>query len=341
MIYLTTPTPAGSTLMTEDYYVKQVSSGYDELIFEVSIWDPVAAYIVEDTQIEERSDALQANLYLVKAIDRGKNTMTVKCQIDLDPWKSAFYESYVPVPQTGETKVTPMDIVEAVCLDGWTVQGSAAYTAIDPELASFTYMTPLDILDAIRDVFPGLTYRFDNIMHKITVARTDSGTESGIFVSRDTNLRTTFYKGKSSSLITRLYATGKDGLTFASINDGKAYVDNTGYRADVIIGYWRATEYEDAADLLAAATARLAELAWPERSFDVDIAATDIGDYPLFAPVKISDETIPAKYYTGVVNRVAERWIHPDHPERNKIVLTTAPARIQSQVAALIKKAVR
>jgi hypothetical protein len=75
----------------------------------------------------------------------------------------------------------------------------------------------------------------------------------------------------------------------------------------------------------------------PERSFDIDLAEKDIQQYPLFGVVRISDDTIPPPMYQGLTIRVAERWVHPDRPQNNKVILSTAPARIQSQVAGLIK----
>jgi phage minor structural protein len=199
-------------------------------------------------------------------------------------------------------------------------------------------VTPLDILDGIRELYPGLTYRFYCISKTIAITAASSGSDTGVLVSLDTNLRATYYKGKSTSLITRLYAEGKDGLTFASINDGKPYVDSTAYKDGAIIcGYWKATEYTDASDLLAATQARLATLSVPERSFDIDIAVSDIDQFPLFGVVRLSDDTIPRPIYQGVTIRVAERWIHPDHPQKNKVILSTAPARIQTQVKALMK----
>ena len=317
-----------------DYYIRQVSSGYDELIFETSIRSPAARIIQEERPMIERSGTIQANRYLVKSIDHGKTTMTVKCQVDVDDWKADFYPTFTP----DGTRVTPGDIVAQILPSGWHVAPGPNFRAIPAEAASMENVTPLDILDGIRELYPGLTYRFYAISKTIAITAASSGSDTGVLVSLDTNLRATYYKGKSTSLITRLYAEGKDGLTFASINDGKPYVDSTAYKDGAIIcGYWKATEYTDASDLLAATQARLATLSVPERSFDIDIAVSDIEQFPLFGVVRLSDDTIPRPIYQGVTIRVAERWIHPDHPQKNKVILSTAPARIQTQVKALMK----
>lgn len=324
-----------------DYYVKEVSSGYDELIFETSVRSPAAQILCEEQPMIERSDAARANRYLIKSIDHGKATVTVKCQVDLDAWKQDFYTSFMPTPPAGSSRVTPQNIVLQIMPTGWSLfpVSIPAFGTLPPEVVAMENVTPLDILDNLRELYPGLTYRFFAIEKMIQLTRPESGQDTGAFVSLDQNLRATYYKGKSTSLITRLYAEGRDGLTFASINDGKPYVDSTAYKDGAIIsGYWKATEYTDASDLLAATQARLALLSVPERSFDIDVAVTDIlQQYPLFSVVRISDDTIPPPMYRDVTIRVAERWIHPDHPQSNKIILSTAPARIQSQVASLIK----
>ena len=323
-----------------DYYVKEVASGYDELIFETSVRSPAAQIIMEEQPMIERSNAIRANRYLVKSIDHGKSTVTVKCQVDLDAWKQDFYTSFVPTPPSGSSRVSPQNIVLEIMPAGWSFfPGSMPiFGTLPPSVVAMENVTPLEILDGLRDLYPGLTYRFYALEKMIHLTRASSGINQGMFVSLDQNLRATYYKGKSTSLITRLYATGKDGLTFASINDGKPYVDSTAYKSGAIIsGYWEATEYTDAADLLAATQARLATLSVPERSFDIDLAVQDIMQFPLFGVVRISDDTIPPFMDQDVTIRVAERWVHPDHPQNNKVILSTSPARIQQQVASLIK----
>ena len=110
----------------------------------------------------------------------------------------------------------------------------------------------------------------------------NNGQNLGAFVTRDLNLKENNYKGKSSGFATRLYARGKDGLTFASINDGKPYVENHTYSNRIICAYWEDERYTIPQNLLADAQARLDEMAVPQRSFDcsvVDLAATNPDKY--------------------------------------------------------------
>ena len=55
---------------------------------------------------------------------------------------------------------------------------------------------------------------------------TFSGTDSGALFSYRKNLKSIQRVVDTRELVTRLYAYGKDGMTFASINGGKEYVED-------------------------------------------------------------------------------------------------------------------
>lgn len=315
----------------DGYYIKELASGYDELIFDIPIWDPAYREIQEQSNIKETSEGVSA-FYQVKAIDGGKDTAQVKCVLDLDVWRSGFYSTYEASNNTiGE-------IVTQVKPAGWTVVNLSQITA--RKTFTLTGVTPLGVLDACRDMFYGVSYQFDNDQQIVTIVNMYGGNNLGAFVMRDLNLTGCNYKGKSNNFITRLYAVGKDGLTFSDINDGKPYVDNNTYSNRVICAYWKDERYTQAAALLADATAKLAEMAIPQRSFDCDVkdlAAIDPDKYsylsfPLFSRVTLIDETRSA---AKIEHKVAERWRYPYMPDKNKVVLSTAPVRIQSQVVQI------
>ena len=321
----------GIPLRVDDYYIKQLASGLDELIFPISIWDEQYALIQEESSIREASgDPID---YLVKAIDGGSKTATVKCQIDLDDWKSVLNLNY----NSGSNSVG--DIVNAVKPTGWTVtdhSGISYKRTIKLEAA-----TPFDVLDACRSTFNNITFRFDNVNKSVDIINMANGTNLGAFVTRDLNLTANNYKGKSTSFVTRLYAYGKDGLSFADINGGKPYVENHTYSNRVICAYWNDDRYTVAANLLLDAQAKLDAMAVPQRSFDlsvVDLASDDPEHYPelefvLFSVVSLIDKT---RSGSKVDHTVVERWIYPYHPDKNKVTLSTAAPRIQSQVGQII-----
>lgn len=330
---LTVFTSSGSIpLRVDDYYIKELESGLDELVFSISIWDDEYKYIQEETSIREQSDG-QVCDYLIKAIDGGVNTAQIKAQIDLDEWRETLTVNYK------SESATLTEIVSAVAPDGWTVTDTSGFTY--RRTIALEAATPFDVLEQCRSTFKDCTFRFDNINKSITIINALGGQNLGAYATRELNLKGCEYKGKSTDFATRLYAYGKDGLSFASINDGKPYVDNNTYSNRVVCAYMSDERFTVAENLLADATAKLAEMAVPSRSFDcdvVDLAAIDPGrfghlSFPLFSIVGLIDET---RSSVKIDHRVVGRWRYPYLPQKNRVMLSTVAPRIQAQVSQVV-----
>lgn len=312
-------------IKNDDYYIRQVDTGRDELIFNISIWDELYPLIVEEASIQDR-DQMH---YLVKAIDAGADTAKVRCEIDLDEWRTTLN------PQYTNNSATCLATIQGVCPGNWTVQDRSGVTISRTITGAYT---PLDVAEVCKETY-GITLRWDNKNRVVTIINPANYQPLGAFVTRDLNLKELNYKGSSSDFITRLYAYGKDGLSFASINDGKPYVDDNTYSSRVICGYWTDNRYEIAENLLADAKAKLAALAVPSRSYTCsvyDLAKTNpdmygFEDFSLFAVVKLIDDSRG----TAINHQVVEYWDYPHYPEQNDVVLSTSPTRIQSQVAQI------
>jgi hypothetical protein len=265
----------------------------------------------------------------VKAIDGGVNTANVKCQIDLDEWRETFSLSY----DSGTSSVG--EIVNKVKPTGWTVVNNSGI--IYRRTIQLEGATAYDVLEKCRSTFKDITYRFDNVNKVVTIVNSGTGPNLGAFATRELNLKRNEYKGKSTGFATRLYAYGKDGLTFADINGGKPYVENHDYSARVICAYWKDDRYTIPQNLLADAQAKIDEMARPQRSFDcdvVDLAKTNPEkyselDFQLFSFVGLIDQT---RANTKINHQIVELWRYPYRPEQNKVVLSTVAPRIQSQV---------
>ena len=326
---LTLITPSGGVpLRVDDYYIKELASGLDELCFSISIWDEQYQAIQEESSIYEQSDGKSA-YYLVKAIDGGVNTANVKCQIDLDEWRETFNLSY----DSGTSSVG--EIVEAVKPTGWTVVNNSGI--IYRRTVRLEGATAQDVIEKCRSTFTGITYRFDNVNKVVEIVNVNNGPNLGAFATRELNLKRNEYKGKSTGFATRLYAYGKDGMSFASINGGKPYVENHDYSDRVICAYWTDERYTIPQNLLADAQAKIDEMARPQRSFDcdvVDLAKTNPEkyselDFQLFSFVGLIDQTRAGQ---KINHQIVELWRYPYRPEQNKVVLSTVAPRIQSQV---------
>lgn len=327
MLTLITP-GGGGPLRVDDYYIKELASGLDELCFSISIWDEQYQAIQEESSIFEQSDGKSA-YYLVKAIDGGAETANIKCQIDLDEWRATFNLSY----DSGTASVG--EIVNTVKPTGWTVVNNSGI--IYRRTVRLEGATAQDVIEKCRTTFQGVSYRFDNVNKVVEIVNLNSGPNLGAFATRDLNLKRNDYKGKSTGFATRLYAYGKDGMSFASINGGKPYVENHEYSSRVICAYWTDERYTVPQNLLADAQAKIDEMARPQRSFDcdvVDLAKTNPEkyselDFQLFSFVGLIDQTRANK---KINHQIVELWRYPYYPDKNKVVLSTVAPRIQSQI---------
>ena len=307
---------------TTEYYVRELASGLDEVIFDLSIWDPVYTILQEEANIVDRA----GQRYLVKQIDAGAVVAKVVCQLDLDEWKSSLTVGY-----DSDTKTVAQQIT-AVKPAGWTVLDYSASSIGRTIKGDYT---PLQVCEACRDLY-SVYIRWDNKNNVCMIYPQAMGTPVGSFATRELNLKEINYKGKSNNFATRLYAVGKDGLTFASINDGKPYVDNNTYSSRVICAYWQDERYTVKEDLLAAAQKNLAKIAVPERSYDcaiVDLQATDPLkynnlDFSLFTAATLIDDVKEV----AVNYMVIERHVWPYHPDRNDVIFNSAPVKIQNSV---------
>ena len=305
-----------------EYYVRELASGLDEIIFDISIWDPNYALMNEEDNIVDRG----GQRYLVKQIDAGAVTAKVVCQLDLDEWKATLSVGY----DSGSLTVAQQ--IDAVKPTGWSVLD---YSHISISRTIKGDLTPLQVCEECRNTYQ-VYVRWDNKSKKCYIYPQALGTPVGSFASRELNLKEINYKGKSQNFATRLYAYGKDGLSFADINSGKAYVDNNTYSSRVICAYWQDDRYTVAANLLADAQEKLAKLAVPERSYDcaiVDLKATNPDiygnlDFSLFTTATLIDDIKG----TTIDYMVVERHVWPYHPDRNDVIFNSSPVKIQNSV---------
>lgn len=315
-------------IANDDYYVRELASGYDEVVFTISIWDELYPQLVEEASIRDRDQ----QWYLVKQIDAGSDDAKVIAQLDLDVWKSTMLIGYSNGSATLDATIS------GVIPQGWRLIDNSGISIRRTIKGDFT---PLEIVDECRDTY-GVYFRFDNVAQTITVVIPDEAEPLGAFATRDLNLKEINYKGKSNDFVTRLYAYGKDGMSFASINGGLPYVENNTYSNKVICAVWRDERYTIPENLLSDAKKNLAAMAVPSRSYDcdvVDLAATNpemyrIQDFSIFRVATLIDD---AKNF-AINYQVVERWDYPYYPESNKVIFSSSPAKIQNQVTHITQQ---
>lgn len=309
-----------AVLNVDDFYICEKSNGLDELIFNMSIYDDNYPHVLEEAVIEYEQP------YLVKAIDAGASTAKVKCQLNLDALKAELKLGY------SNNSATLQQTVDSVLPSGWLFVDNSGSTISRTIEGNYT---PLEVIQQCVNTY-GVVFRFD-VSAKIVRAYTLSAFQPlGAFASRELNLTEINFKGKSTDFFTRLYAYGKDGLSFADINDGKPYVEYHGYTDKVICAYWQDERYTIKENLLAAAQAAVKTGGSPDRSYECtvyDLAATNPEmyswqDFSLFSVVRLIDDikNIALDY------QVVEYWRYPYYPEKNLVTLSSTAPKIQTTV---------
>lgn len=324
----------GYPISNDNYYIRELASGLDEIVFEMSIRDPIYQYILEEARIRDRDE----NYYLIKQIDAGNDRAKVVCQIDIDAFKSAMYESYTNASDTVYNTVVSVLPAGWSCVDRSNI--TIRRTIPTGDTTTDYNVTAWKVLQDCCNVYK-VRFRFDNVNRIVYILNPANFTNLGAFATRDLNLRELNYKGKSNDFCTRLYAEGADGMTFADINNGKNYVDDNTYSNKVISAYWKDERYTDMESLLSDARANLAEMAVPSRSYDcdvLDLASTNpemygFEEFSLFSIITLIDDARGERLNYQIV----EKWNYPYYPVKNKVVLSTEVPKIQNQVLSIIE----
>lgn len=323
-------------IQNTEYYVRELASGLDEVIFDISIYDPIYAVLQEEEQITDRG----GQRYLVKQIDAGADSAKVVCQLDLDAWKASMHVEY------SNGSATAYETINAVKPSGWTVL-DLSHVSIRRTITG--NYTPLEICAACVKTYR-VYVRWDNLQKVCTILPQTMGEPLGSFATRQLNLKEINYKGKSNEFATRLYPYGKkndagEALTIqgATINGSVypyPYVENRSYANKVVSVYWIDERYTVVQNLYDDAVAKLAELAKPVRSYVcsiVDLQATNPEIYgnlsfELFTVATLIDDIKG----TAVNYMVLERHIYPYHPDQNEVMFDSVPLKITSEITGIV-----
>ena len=318
----------------DDYYIQEVYGGKDAAGFTLPLDHPDYKYLFEETPL---IDTETKQRYLIKAIDEGQTTVNIKAELDLDELSKDMFLNYA------NGSDTVVNTISKALPDGWTVQDHAYFNqrrTIELEAA-----TPLDVIDACPDIY-NVVFHFDNNARVIHIYNPDSEEISGVFLTDELNLKSVNFKGKSSGFATRLYAKGKDSLTFADINGGKDYVEDFSYSDKVISVYWKDERYTIAENLLADAKKRLKSMAVPQQSYTcgvMDLARArenqegkndniySFLEFELYQNVVLLDR----RRNRRITHTVAGIKRYPKYPEKNEVTLSTVAPSIQNSVKSI------
>lgn len=298
-----------------DYCIRKKYNGINELHFTLSDGE----FLDNEQPVFETTERQR---YIVKVI----NGEDIVCDLDLDALRSTQADYSASATPSGHLS----DALEGV---GWSL---VDYTGITTRRTIEGRLTPLEMIEQVEETWDGVTAEYDTETQTVTILCPEDNDPQFAFLSEELNLRKLDIACDSSSFCTRLRAKGADGMTFASINDGKDYVENYTYSDRIIYGTAIKDErFTDAQSLLDYAQATLDANAVPGVSYEcdvIDVAAID-SDYSfqklqMHKSIWLLDKDRNRK----VAHRVVEYHIYPDNPAKNKVTLSTVSPSIQGSL---------
>ena len=267
-----------------------------------------AVQLVNESYIRTKTDE-----YVIKEVQPDGSDLwcSVKAALNVEDLEGICWPRFESVEQTID------DCLKlAIAGTGWTI-GSCTVTR--RRTIRKTECSGWDIIQQARK-----TYRceiwFDTIEKKIHIAE-KRGEDKGAYFTDNLNLKRLAIQSTSYDFCTRIRAEGKDGLTFADINNGKNYVENHQYSDKNLEIYWKDERYTVAESLKEDAEAKLNELSKPVVAYSGDILdlakarpkTYRILDFGLGDTVELVDSTTGTKEKQRIV-KITE---YPDEPEKN------------------------
>lgn len=313
----------------QSYYIDIDEEGNQSMQFVIPLDDMYYKIKLEGTVQDD------FNCWLVKGINQLATSATIICDLDMDAWHTDFYLSSAEIE--GLQTKTIVDALNYIKPSEWTIQdksGSKIKRTLDLEKC-----TAYDLLMRAKSVFD-VQYDIDALNKCITIINPYEIMDTGVYVTPELNMKSTVYKGDSQNIITRLYCYGAEGLTFASINNGKPYIENTAYKGNrVLSASWADERYTNMESLLEDGRKKLKEMSAPTGSYTIDVIDLQTID-ERYANLELALRSsihciIDPDRSIDVIHRVVKKRIYPDFPSENRITLSNQPRSIEKEWNAL------
>lgn len=309
-------------LNCDNYYIQEEWFGADDsLCFSLGFNHPQLPDMLNQLSLTDKESG---QAFLITKTDEGDIT----AQIDLDEFRSEMYLNW-----TNNSDTAGGTILQ-VLPNGWTLLDNSQSSI--RRTVKMEGATALEILREVANIY-GLAIRFDRKAKRVLLENPDKIEPTGVYFSDELNLRKQPVRtAQSKNFATRLYAVGKDGMTFADINDGKSYVDNNEYSNRIVSAYWSDDRYTVKENLLADAKKKLDEMAKPSQSYQcdvVDLAKIDPNQWAyltveMYQGVVLMDRV----HHKRLIHRVVQYRKYPHYPEKNTVTLSTLPGIISGKV---------
>ena len=321
-------------MMLEDdaWFVTHAYNGVDTVEFTISDKSEYYGLIEEESEVLVtglRGDIAQ-NRFVIKNIDSHDGIVTVSGSVNLYDWQREVYEKYL------RNDVTLQEVLNDIMPDTWTATGQGSVTArVDVKESnggSIKGATPLGVLDVAATCF-GCVFNFDAVEKKLYCLVPDDMTPTGDFLSDEVNVRSVGYVGNTETYATRLYPYGStdeetdETVTIESVNGGVPYIDNHTFSNDIIAMSWTDERYSIPEHLLEAAKEKLAQIAVPARSYEVDVSQLDRKVW-LYMVLTMVDRVHGTR-----INQQVVEWREYGRPDLDVVTLSATPPSLESIVS--------
>ena len=292
-----------------DILVTGEVNGADTLEFKLPYSDPKRTALDNEKQVQ-----IAGEIYRIRTLtdEKGSDGSGILTTVYAE---AAFYDltfSAEKAPAEFNAALANEAMNYALADTGWEI-GTVNVTT----LRTWTCQekNALAILRMVQQIHGGdlLFHSRDRLVDLVTF----SGTDSGALFAYRKNLTGIKRVVDTRSLVTRLYAKGKDGTTFAAINNGKEYVEDFTYSSEVRVSTLDLANFTNPYQMLEHTNMRLAEYAKPRISYvlsamDLSVLAGyeheqwDLGDI-----VTVNDRDLDITIKTRVIRReynLQEPW---------------------------------
>lgn len=278
------------------------------LEFELYFTDPKRGFVKNQAEIR-----MGGRAYKIKTVTDKKESGTVKTT-------SVYAENlYYDLARAARLKKAVFDVVKARTAMAYALQNTAWDIGIIEINTTKSFEgdvdNPLALLQLIADVYNGELV-FHSVEKTVDLVK-QTGGDNGMVFHFKKNMKSIERTVSTASLITRLYAFGKDGMTFASVNGGLSYVEDFSYTKEVLIGSLDCSNFTSAEDMLSYAKMRVADYCKPNYSYRLSVlyiqnlAGHGHEVYGLGDIVRIVDEELGLDIRTRIVRMekdILEPW---------------------------------
>lgn len=242
-----------------DIIVTSEVNGADTLEFTFPYNDPKRPFLDNEKQVQIAKDIYRIRTLTDEKGSDGNGILTTVYA------EAAFYDltfSAEKQPTEFNAALANEALVYALDGTGWSV-GTLDVTT----LRTWTCQekNALAILRMTQNIHGG-DLVFDS-RNRLVSLLTFSGRDSGALFAYRKNLTGIKRVVDTRSLVTRLYAYGKDGMTFAIINGGKEYVESFDYSDEVRVSTLDLSNFANPYQMLEYTNMRLGEYAKPRVSY--------------------------------------------------------------------------